>query len=544
MNYLLKSILSVAAMALCVPAAATGSFTRLVELCGAGQMLQLADPTELEGVVVSDYRSHNMELNPNLAFDRVDRTVNDCTVYVQASDGSLGIRLVFDEPSENRLARYDRVRLDLNGCNLTHAVDPDCLTVTGLTAANVVEVTPGTAEGVPVKLRYINELTDQDLYTFVTLRDAEFVFKEGAYTNIWEPYSQFTEELHSYNYNVSNRMDGWASLVRDAQGSAIYMLVNTRCTWRRNGRSLPQGMGTLSGVVVHTPMRRYGGEMGRYSIRPLDEGDIAVSRKKNSPWRCLTGWLLDGSAGASLEFELMGYQSGLNKENGKSGDRILNDTGSRAYLWTDNNAYTYVDYDYNALGSDNKGWVSSGAIIFKALTSEWYCWNEADQVVGSHALLVEFSTRKISGTTLCVSLEAGIGNHDANLSWNFPQEWKAEYAVDGGAFQPLKDAATGRDLFVMRSLPWWDNFVEGSGHKKKLYTGYDCGLGLQQHTFVLPPTAFGHNQVVIRLSPASTQLASIRSNPADDTRLETAVARKECKQTTMLRVGSLLVNYK
>ena len=57
-------------------------------------------------------------------------------------------------------------------------------------------------------------------------------------------------------------------------------------------------------------------------------------------------------------------------------------------------------------------------------------------------------------TALQLAFEWGAGNQDGNFSWNFPLEWKAEYAVDGGEFQPLRDAATGRETFVLRSLPW------------------------------------------------------------------------------------------
>ena len=189
----------------------------------------------IEGIVVSDYRSPNMELNPNLNYYSVDLEENDRTVYVEAADGSCGIRLRFDEASENRLARYDRVRLDLNGCRLTRTAAPDCMTLTGVQALNVLSVAPGTAADLPVKERSVATLTDDDLYTFVTLRDAEFVFKEGSYTNIWEPYAQSCGELHHYKYDINNRMDGWASLVRDSEGGAIYMLVNTLCAWRRAG---------------------------------------------------------------------------------------------------------------------------------------------------------------------------------------------------------------------------------------------------------------------------------------------------------------------
>ena len=374
MKHLLKYLLAAAALLLWGQAAAAGPFGQLRGLCEPGKSVLLTAPTVVEGIVVSDYRSPNMELNPNLNYYSVDLEENDRTVYVEAADGSCGIRLRFDEASENRLARYDRVRLDLNGCRLTRTAAPDCMTLTGVQALNVLSVAPGTAADLPVKERSVATLTDDDLYTFVTLRDAEFVFKEGSYTNIWEPYAQSCGELHHYKYDINNRMDGWASLVRDSEGGAIYMLVNTLCAWRRAGKPLPQGMGPLSGVVVHTPMRRYGGDMGRYSIRPLDEGGIGVSRKRNSPWKRLTGWLLDGSAGASLEFELLGYQN-LGTE-GRKGDRVLNDAGSsRGYLWTDCGAFVHVDGDYNALGTATVRWSSRLPCPTGTSGTTWGAWS-------------------------------------------------------------------------------------------------------------------------------------------------------------------------
>ncbi len=544
----MKRLLKYMFFALALPAwgaaSAEGSVNGLRELCPAGESVTLAAATVIDAVVVSDWRSENMELNPNTNYYTVDREVNARTVYVQDADGGCGVRLVFDEGSENRLARYDRVRLDLGGCRLERTASPDCMTVSGVGALNVVSVAAGAATDIAAKERTIKTLTDDDLYTFVTLRDAEFVFKEGSYTNIWEPYSQYNPELHHYKYDVSSRTDGWATLVRDSEGGAIYMLVNTLCSWRRAGNMLPQGMGPLSGIVVHTPMRRYGGDMGRYSIRPLDAQDIAVSRKKNSPWRRLTGWLPDGSAGASLEFELLGTQVGLDKE-GKSGDRVLNDAGNtRGLFWSDGGGYIHVDADYNALDTSNKGYVRHGSILVKTPASGWYRWDNMGSVVGTNAFYISFPTRKAQGTHLQVAFEWVAGNLDGNFSWNFPLEWRVEYSIDGGEFVPLDDAATGLDRIVLRSLPWWDKKIDGSGNKNVLRTPFDAGLGLQQRVVSLPAEAFGRNEVVVRITPASTLLSQIRSNPAHDVLIPTSVAQKHNNHMTVIRFGSITVDYK
>ena len=161
MKHLLKYLLAAAALLLWGQAAAAGPFGQLRGLCEPGKSVLLTAPTVVEGIVVSDYRSPNMELNPNLNYYSVDL----------AADGSCGIRLRFDEASENRLARYDRVRLDLNGCRLTRTAAPDCMTLTGVQALNVLSVAPGTAADLPVKERSVATLTDDDIYTYVTLKD-------------------------------------------------------------------------------------------------------------------------------------------------------------------------------------------------------------------------------------------------------------------------------------------------------------------------------------------------------------------------------------
>ena len=91
MKHLLKYLLAAAALLLWGQAAAAGPFGQLRGLCEPGKSVLLTAPTVVEGIVVSDYRSPNMELNPNLNYYSVDLEENDRTVYVEAADGSCGI---------------------------------------------------------------------------------------------------------------------------------------------------------------------------------------------------------------------------------------------------------------------------------------------------------------------------------------------------------------------------------------------------------------------------------------------------------------------
>ena len=90
MKHLLKYLLAAAALLLWGQAAAAGPFGQLRGLCEPGKSVLLTAPTVVEGIVVSDYRSPNMELNPNLNYYSVDLEENDRTVYVEAADGSCG----------------------------------------------------------------------------------------------------------------------------------------------------------------------------------------------------------------------------------------------------------------------------------------------------------------------------------------------------------------------------------------------------------------------------------------------------------------------
>lgn len=307
----------------------------------AGRTVRLAPGTQLEALVVSDYRSQNMELNPNVSWDKVDLGENLRTAYVESPDGRYGFRLRFAGIYENRLERGDRVRLDLGGCSLTGETDPERYTVDGLCAANVEVLERGVA--LPAKERRIADLKDEDLYTYVTLAGTEFLSKQGCYANVFESCVQ-RSRLNAFD-QPSRRTDGWASLLKDADNGSIYMLVNTKCTWRRDGRGVPHGVGAVSGVLVHTPMRRYGGDMGRYAIRPLDERDIAIPRDTASSYVVVAEWNWDRNYDGAIRFEKQGYTP-RSPKSGVAGDRVLPDAGE-GFLSTTSGARMRLDTEYD-----------------------------------------------------------------------------------------------------------------------------------------------------------------------------------------------------
>ena len=100
----------------------------------------------------------------------------------------------------------------------------------------------GSAADIPQKVKRYNELTDMDVYTWVTLADCELPVRKGSLTPINEGYARSTN---------ANRETKYPMLVRDKNGDSFYMLTNTTCKYRRDGSMLPYGSGNISGVLVH-----------------------------------------------------------------------------------------------------------------------------------------------------------------------------------------------------------------------------------------------------------------------------------------------------
>ena len=509
----------------------------------------------IEGIVVSDFHSKNMEANPSVSYDKVDVTVNDCTAYLESPDGRYGFRLKFAAPADNVCLRGEQVKILLDGVTLSRESDPMRYTLRGLKAGNIEKAAEASA--LEPKARTIATLTDDDIYTYCALSGLEFSVKEGAYTNVRE----YDAIGNPCNANLSfaggtqaqKAKDGAANLLYDGDNDAIYMLVNMNCGWRRTGRSVPQGVGTVSGIVVHTPMERWGGNVGRYSIRPFDEADIDIPRAAASAYATLVEWRLDkavisvgaykwndngtytvGSA-ANSATQLVQNRMHATTDNTGGGARLYSENRMLNQTVTADRSYPIaIVHGYRGLNVSNyvpgdgttMGMSKYTMLGFLGNVAGWYEWNGDTWTGKTNGIVMEFSTAGVGGSAAAVSFSTAAGKHSTNeaaCSWtnasSYPVYWKVEYATsaDGATWSDYTEAvnaATGERGFEMRSLPWCINnsstrtSVFDTANRSGVYTQSDFGFGLVPYRFVLPAEVLGKAKVRVRISPSSDVIAT------------------------------------
>lgn len=372
-----------------------------------GSEADIAQDCAISGIVVSDSTSDNVAENPNLTQTTIDYTKNYRTVYLQSTDGQYGFAIEYASSAENTFKRYDKITLWLKDTHMTKQTDPERYTITRLSSKAVVDIASGTAADVPSKEKYIDELTADDLYTQVTLRECEFPVRKGSYTPINEGYGS------AYN---TYRVDKYPFAVRDRKGGHLFMYTNLSASWRRDGSAVPQGAGEITGVIVHEPYERFekDGDIGDFQIRPLFREDIALAQ--------------EASAGFS---KIIAAWNVRVQENNK-----LTATSGSGELMQTSTAYTgtaYATNDFSFLGpidgtTDNKG-VTSGQGWANA-----YWWDAANDC--GEAWLLRFSTAGITANRLALTFSAMHNVIGA------PRYWSVEWSTHGektGAWEHIAD---------------------------------------------------------------------------------------------------------
>lgn len=498
----------------------TMSFADVRAMGKDGQTVEINDYLIVEGYVVSNRASGNVGENEKLSLTASDNTSYKKKFYLESLDGNYGFLVQTATEEDNVFTFADKVTLLLKGTSLTKETDPERYEITGLTSSNIVGRETGFSSNLPEREKFISELTDADIYTYITLKDCEFAVRNGALTPLNDAYT-----LSSGKGMISK----YPRLVRDAEGSSIYTYTNTTCPYRRDGVRLPYGSGTLSGVIVHElfPNYVYGdnddeelsGNIGRYQIRHQSYSDIAFDKENSfshilAEFRYATGFRT-GENGMSYFNATDGQASARFFHT--SGDAVTNCPSTFNYIgWTGTNSgvapfkshigfdssidqplgYSFADgyvFDYSGTNSDGKGKVSStkkntyNGVSVK-LYDGWMSkiwWKDED--APAESWIVEFSTKDIAAQHLSMQFTSysAITSNVGNAPYNWTVSWSDTFDLnDESVWKKVADYV----------VP--DGVLNGQEREWQL-------PAFKQYDFVLPLEMLGKDKVYLRLRPAS-----------------------------------------
>jgi hypothetical protein len=476
----------------------------------------------ITGYVINSQGNSNLQHNPQHAtrYTEVNLKAIRKVMYIESQDARYGFKLEFETPEDAKtLKRYALATLKLNGTMVRK--EDGGYVISGLTREHVMSQTEGTAETFPRKIKSISEVTSDDIFTYVTLTDCEFVFKDGAYVNVHELYTVKTEK--NQHCRANGMMDGWGTLICDKTGTPAYMMLNSSCLWRRDGKGVPQGSGTLSGIVTDTPNARYyGADVERaLQIRPMNRKDIAMSEP--SCWDSICEW--NWSDNVRTIRTLSGNLENVTKEV------VVADSGKGELSFEVEGSVTRrKEPNHPALDSKEKGQEDGvyayGAINMSAASCNWWDWKE-NRGLG---LVLNFSTKGIKGKNLILAFSFAAGNGKPDRSLGYPVYWCVEYSLDGINYKRVDDTE-----YVLNTLPYWrENDVYGVSYP----TSLECGLGFTEHILNLPAELFGQKEVYVRIIPSQKKVGSMAFTDRDKVAM-----RPELDVLTNVSFGSVAVRY-
>ena len=272
---------------------AAGVLTQEVSLAELKTMLSESATLNIEDnlvltdcIVLNDNIEGNGGENLNITSVIQDLTGADRTLYVSGVDGENGMRIDFNKGAELLVKRFDHLEISLAGATVSKESEPERYVISGLAATAVMKNEPGTMADVAIKQKKMSELQPSDVYTLVELTDCEMPIAKGPYIGV-----------DVSNYSIINK---YPMVIRDAEGSTMHMMVNTTCTWHRDGTERPKGAGNITGIIVHEHCDNFEwdqakadqmvsnglgvdyvnnlGHIGTYQIRPISKSDIALDK--------------------------------------------------------------------------------------------------------------------------------------------------------------------------------------------------------------------------------------------------------------------------
>ncbi len=484
-----------------------------------GDEREIEQDVYIEGYVISDAKSGNAAPNMPVTNQRIDYTGTQRIVFVESLDGKYGLMVEFNEVEDNILERFDKVRFNLNGCYFGKEgsenpadKDPVRYYVNNITSDNIISIESGSSASLPDKSKRFSDLTDDDLYTYVTIRDCEFPVKKGPLTPLNEGYTgggvatKFT----------ANRISSYPQLVRDAYGNSFYTITNTTCVYRRDAQQLPYGSGSISGVVVHEACDRFEwdsakesemsalgysvdqiynlGNIGRYQIRHQSRDDIDFAQDKSASMTvtvCEFAYFNDNRDNCLKNADEKGVLHYPSLEQSKA---KFYHTSSKAA--TKQSAWYFLGDSRctEAVGSgvvDHSGSKVDGYQVFATEnansgdrgmidTAFGPAWGSDQWKSESSCWKAELSTAGLSGSAPSVQFAV------LNKTIGAPRYWNVEWSTDDSTW-------TKAGEYTVPDVTSWDN------------TCYWQLCGFKHVNCELPDAVLGRDKLYIRLIPANTK---------------------------------------
>ena len=234
---------------------------------GSEPVWNVAEDVAIVGYIINGKNDNAGECHMEV-MDKVDYDSNETTVYFEDEKAEYGFRLICTSDLANTFTQYTKVKLLLNGSSVVKYENPERYDITEVSSEMILSAEYVGKDGMPKKVKAISELAPADIYTYVTLKDCELPVRKGSLTPVNEGYTMAFE---------ANKIGKYPTLVRDAEGSSIYMYTNMTCAYRRNGQKLPYGSGNISGVIVNEEFQPFG-DMGTYQIRHLSREDLDLAQ--------------------------------------------------------------------------------------------------------------------------------------------------------------------------------------------------------------------------------------------------------------------------
>ena len=402
----------------------------------------------LEGVVVSNTEGGNAGENEQISASAIDYSGSQRTVYLQSLDGNYGFSLLTETQEDNIFKQFSKVQILLKGTEIYLFDQPvKYYQIKGIRKNMVASNERASDNEIVVKEKHFKDITDEDIFTYVRLKDVEFPVRKGSICPINEGYS---------TAGKSDRISKFPLLVRDINGDSFYMYTNTVCTYRNDGTRVPQGSGRIAGVIVHERFSRFEwkdgmdlldmendpelGNIGKYQIRHQTKGDIydnmAMDFKDNF---------------SELLVEYRYWNPDVEK-------------GVQKPTYGDNGWFTHT-YQQKYTGTESKDYTEER---YRQHMSAEVCFSYLGPI-GLAGSMFGSNTGNLNGLGIVLDsskdrynpeMSEWVGEHNGTMQWLAPSTSMADAEI------PLRVANAGNgagkgwcssDCYcAFRSLKWWD----------------------------------------------------------------------------------------